>query len=169
MTISVACKAQARRLLPALGLVASNCMLLNGKCIYELRGLHATGSVQENSVEILAGEITLSEQRDSDPNKSLYWVLTGSTLKGHVQSATLSGSSPSRALYQLPLSPPSQPTLAEGEVSDRDGVTNLNGWYEALNANLGSIEVRTDLPDRPSITLPLRVTEAQGWTRPYCS
>jgi hypothetical protein len=72
-------------------------------------------------------------------------------------------------LYELPLSPPSQLTIAEGEVSDRSGVTSLSGWYEALNANLGSIEVRTDLPDRPSITLPLRVIDAQNWTRPYCS
>jgi hypothetical protein len=157
------------RFVPLVALFASNCMLLNGRCIYELRGLHATGSVEENSIEILSGEITLSEQRDSDPNKSLYWRLSGSSLKGHVQSATLRSASPARVLYELPLSPPSQPTLAEGEVSDRDGVTSLNGWYEALNANLGSIEVRTDLPDRPSIALPLRVIDAQNWTRPYCS
>jgi hypothetical protein len=159
----------ARKLVPLVALAASNCMLLSGRCIYEIRSLEALGRIEENGAELLSARITLSERRDSDPEKSIYWLLRGATLEGHVLSATFKDvSDPSRVLLSLPLSPSGQGKISEGAVSDRSG-TNLNGFFEVIAAGRGIIELQTDIQARPTITLPLTVTQRQDWTRPYCS
>jgi hypothetical protein len=151
-----------------LPLLASSCLLLNGRCIYELRSLQASGQVI-SGVDSIAGQVSLFEQRDSDPNKSMYYLVVSPTLKSHVLSASFRDSgNPSQILVSLPLAAPTQEAIAEGELSDRNG-TNLNGYFELIAAGRGLLVLETDLSSASSITIPLTVTQKQDWTRPYCS
>jgi hypothetical protein len=143
-------------------------MLLNGRCIYELRSLQASGKVLMGA-DPVAGEVTLFEQRDSDPDKSMHYLLAGPTIESHALKASFRNTqNPSEVLLDFALDTPAQGVIAEGEVSDRDG-TNLNGYFEMITAGRGIIVVETDLTSSPSITVPLTVSKRQDWTRPYCS
>jgi hypothetical protein len=158
-----------RNLVPLVALFASNCMLLSGRCIYEIRSLQASGRVEENGTELAAGQVSLSERRDSDPEKSMHWLVTGAGVQGHVTSVTFRDSSdPARVLLTLAFSPFQQAQNSEGAVSDNTG-TNLGGFWEVLSADTGVIQLDTDLPSRPTVMIPLTVTQKQNWTRPYCS
>jgi hypothetical protein len=157
-----------RKLLPLVAIFASNCMLLNGRCIYEIRSVQASGRVEENGTELAAGRVSQSERRDSDPEKSMYWLVTGASLKGHVTSATFRDSSdPTRALLTLDLAASDPAKITEGLVSTTTG-TNLGGFFELIGANRAVIQLETNLQTRP-ITIPLTVTQKEDWTRPYCS
>jgi hypothetical protein len=151
-----------------LPLLASSCLLLNGRCIYELRSLQATGQVISGA-DSIGGQVSLFEQRDSDPNKSMYYLLVSPTLKSHVGSASFRDSrNPSQILVNLPLDAPTQDPIAEGELSDRNG-TSLDGYFELITAGRGILVLEMDLSSSSSITIPLTVTQKQDWTRPYCS
>ena len=156
-------------LVAAIVLLASDCMIFGGRCLYEIRGIEADGKINQNGVELAAGHLTLSEQRDLDPNKSLYWLLTGPTLKSHVTSARLTdAANSSQTLLDLPLADASQEKLSEGGADQRAGA-DLNAFWDLLSANRVVFELHTDDPARPTITLPVTVTGKQDWTRPYCS
>ncbi|HUQ99997.1 MAG TPA: hypothetical protein VM166_11125 [Gemmatimonadaceae bacterium] len=117
----------------------------------------------------MSAKINLSEQRESDPSKDLYWAISGPGLKGHITSAELKDAENlSGVLLSLPVGPADRPLISENAVSTRQGL-NLSGLWEVLSANRGVIELRTDLPSRALITIPLTVTDKQNWTRPYCS
>jgi hypothetical protein len=144
-------------------------MLLNGRCIYEIRSLQASGHLFEGDEDIAGGTVTLSERRESDPDKSMYWLITGATLKGHVTSATFRDSTdPTRALVTFDLSSSDPTKISEGAVSTRTGA-NVDGFFELISAGNGVIRLETDLQTQPTISLPLEVTQRQNWTRPYCS
>jgi hypothetical protein len=149
-------------------LLASSCLLLNGRCIYELRSLQASGQAMSGA-DSIAGQVSLFEQRDSDPNKSMYYLLVSPTLKSHVLSASFRDTrNPSQILASLPLDAPTQDPIAEGELSDRNG-TSLDGYFELITAGRGILVLEMDLSSSSSITIPLTVTQKQDWTRPYCS
>ena len=144
-------------------------MLLSGRCIYEIRSLQASGRVDENGTELATAQVSLSERRDSDPEKAMYWHVTGAGVAGHVSSVTFRNSSdPARVLLTLATSPFQQAQNSEGAVSDKSG-TKLGGFWEVLSANTGVIQMETDIPTRPTVTIPMTVTQKQNWTRPYCS
>jgi hypothetical protein len=158
---------QMRRILPVLAVMLSSCDL--GKCIYEVRTLEASGQIIGAASDSIGANVNLSEQRDSDPSKDLYFIISASSLKGHVTSAELKDAAdPTRVLLTLPLAPPDRPVIAESAVSTRADA-NLNGYWEIFSANRGVIELRTDLPGRSLITIPLTVTSKTNWTRPQCS
>ena len=158
-----------RNLFPLAAIFASSCILISGACIYEIRSLEATGLILENGNELAAAQVTQYEQRDSDPEKSTYWLITGATLKGHVTSVTLRDSSdPSRVLLTLDLEPSDRPPISQGAVSTKTGAA-LGGFFEILGTNHGFVRLDTDLPERPIIDIPLTMTRKQNWTRPNCS
>ncbi|MFL5634820.1 MAG: hypothetical protein ACJ78J_12045 [Gemmatimonadaceae bacterium] len=160
---------QLRNVAPVVALLASNCMLLSGRCIYEIRSLQASGRVEENGVELVTAQITQAERRDSDPEKSTYWLVLGASLKSHVTSATLRNSAdPARVMLTLPVFPSNQAQISEGYVSTNTGAA-LGGFWDVLGANTGVIQLETDLAAQPTVTIPLIVTQKQNWTRPYCS
>ena len=43
---------------------------------------------------------------------------------------------------------------------------NLGGVYETVAANLGLLDITTDLASRPRVSVPLTVTHKQDWFRP---
>ena len=159
----------SRRLsLPTVALVLSGCALLNGRCLYEIRGVQGAGQVDEAGAPLASAQVTLSEQRDQDPNKSFYWAITGPSLKGHVQSAVLKDAADSHVMLTLNLADASRPVISENEVSTRSN-TDLNGFFDVLVAGRGRIELQTDQPAHPTIVIPITVTSRTDWTRPYCS
>jgi hypothetical protein len=153
--------------LTGFALLLSGCDI--GRCIYEIRGLQASGQVIGVAADSVSANITLSEHRESDPSKEFYWAISAPAVKGHVTSAELKDAAdPTHVLLSLPLGPPDRPLISENAVSTRQGL-NLSGLWVVLSANRGVIELRTDLPERPVIVIPLTVTEKQNWMRPYCS
>jgi hypothetical protein len=160
-----------RRLLAivAIPLIASNCMILSGRCLYELRGIVANGSVAEAGTQIAAAELNLGEQRDYQPDKTLIWSITGPTLKGHVQKIVLrDNAAGSSVLYDFALSDSGIPSLSSGFVSQTGGAT-INGIFDLLASNRGTVVITTDLPGRTTVTVPLAVARKDDWSRPYCS
>lgn len=160
-----------RRLLAivAIPLIASNCMALSGRCLYEVRGVAADGSVTEGGTEIATAHLDLGEQRDYQPDKTLIWSVTGPILKGHVQRMVLRDiAAGSSILYDFALNDSGIQTLSSGFVSQSGGAT-INGIFDLLASNRGVIVITTDIPARTTVTVPLTVTRKDDWSRPYCS
>lgn len=154
---------------PLFTLAFFSCSLVSGKCSYEVRSLQAAGRIEEGGSELVSAALTLSEQRDLNANKYMYWLLTGPSLKGHVLSAAFKdASNPSLVLINLPLADPSRVALAEGGAEERAGA-NLDGFFELISEGRGMFELQTDLPSRSTITLPVTTTQREDWTRPNCS
>ncbi len=154
---------------PVLALTISGCNLFSGRCTYELRSLEAAGSITESGAELVSAQILLSEERGSLSSSSMYWLLTGESLKGHVPSAALEDASNlSKVLVDMPLAGTDRAEVSQGAADTRAGA-NLAGIHDLLAAGRGVIQIQTDIPSRPTITLPLAPTNAGDWVRPYCS
>ena len=155
--------------LTAMCFAASNCMLLSGRCVYELRGVNTSGSTLITSIDSVHAEVIVDEQRDFEPDKNMSWQITGPSLKGHVTRITLEDNSASpRTLYDFPLAPSSIPMLSNGFVRQSEGA-NLNGFFDLLGANRGFVIIRTDLAAQPIVTIRLLTIFKSDWNRPYCS
>ena len=157
-------------LLPPIALLGlSGCMLLNGKCTYETRYLHASGRIDEGGSEFLSAEVDASEDRGSFSNKFMQWRVTGPPLKGHVRSAAFKDASdPSVVLLDLPIADANRAELSQSGADQQSGA-NLDGFFAIISAGRGIIELETDLTSRPTVTLPLTTTRHQDWVRPNCS
>jgi hypothetical protein len=154
--------------IPLLTLAFSNCTLVSGKCSYEVRSLQAAGRIDDGGSELVSGELGLTEQRDLNPNKYMYWLLTGPPLKGHVLSAAFKdASNPSVVLLNLPIADATRTSLSEGGAEERAGA-NLDGFFELISEGRGVFELQTDQPSRPTITLPVTTTQREDWVRPNC-
>lgn len=159
------------RFLPLALIALSGCAYFD-RCNYEIRSVQASGEANSNGTQLAAAQIVLSEQRGSDPDRSLYWIITGVNVKGHVVSAVFKDSSdPSTVLLSLPLSAPAQASVSEGTKSDKTGA-NLSGFFDLVSAGRGMLEIQTDLyaiDGNNVITVPVTVTQKQDWVRPNCS
>ena len=159
------------RLLPLALIALPGCAYFDS-CNYEIRSVQASGQANSNGFQLAAAQIVLSEQRGSDPDRSLYWIITGVNMKGHVVSAAFKDSSdPSSVLLSLPLSTTAQASVSEGTKSDKTG-TNLSGFFDLVSAGRGILEIQTDfyaIDGNNVITVPVTVTQKQDWTRPNCS
>jgi hypothetical protein len=150
----------------ALPLAASNCMLLSGRCLYEIRSVLVEGRALENNVMIAAAHLIESEQRDYQPDKDFSWQITGETLKGHVTRITLQEGSAIR--YEFPIMDSSRPDLSSGFVRQSEGA-NVNGFWDLLSDRNAAIVITTDVPSRSTVTIPLLDVRSDDWSRPYCS
>jgi len=122
--------------------------------------------VIENGEEIVRAEIVVAESRGSIELKSVNPAIRG-TLKGHVTSIFLVNSANPSARLAIPLDPPSSPVISSASLIQRPGDTSpdLAGAYEMI-ANGAVLQITTDLPSRPSVTMLLTVTQRQDWFRP---
>ena len=160
---------QALIVLALIPLMTSGCLLLSGRCIYELRGVVATGQFIQAVGDTVSAEVNIGEQRDSDPNKTMSWIIRGPAIKGRVQSIKLvDETNPTVALYTFPVSVSEFPALSNGAVSQNEGA-NLNGLFDVLAGSRGIIVITTDIPGRATIQFRLNVTSESDWNRPYCS
>jgi hypothetical protein len=155
-------------LYPLIALALSGCGIGNAKCTFDQRDLEANGAITENGAELVAAQVVLGEQRGSVEETAIYWRLTGTTLKSHVLSAALKDASD---LSQVRLD--LQLTSAATEISvgslHMSAGANLGGFRDFLAAGRGVIEVKTDMPARPTITFPLPATRVGDWITPNCS
>ncbi len=164
--LEVLLKLRSLMALAAAPLIFSNCGLLSGRCLYELRNVVAEGSLVENNVTIAVAHLVESEQRDYQPDKDFSWQITGETLKGHVTKITLQDGASIR--YEFPVEDPSRPALSVGFVRQSEGA-NINGFWDFLSDRKGTVVITTDLPSRSSVTVPLLNVQSSDWNRPYCS
>lgn len=152
-----------------LALALSSCNLVAGKCTYEIRSLDAAGQFNQNGATLAAAQITMSEQRGSLQSQSIYWLVTGDALKGHVTSASFRDSSnPSQVLLDLPLASADRPEISQGATGSNEGV-NLGGFHDLITAGRGIIQMETDNSSQPTIIVQLTPTDIGDWIRPYCS
>jgi hypothetical protein len=152
-------------------LSTSGCLLFSGRCIYELRNVITRGVITENGAETFNAELIVGEQRDHEPDKDFHWQITGATMVGHVQSISfVDKNAKSTVLYELPLFTGQQPAflISSGAVRQSGGA-KLNGFFDILAKGRGLLIVRTDLPGKAVIEVPLPVESYQDWSRPYCS
>src|SRR5207248_189764 len=107
----------------------------------------------------LRAEIVISELRGSLEWKSLDASITG-TLKGHVTSIFLVNPTNPSAQFAIPVDLPSSPAISSAGFMQRPGETSpqLAGLYEMIAANSALLQITTDLPSRPSVTMQLTVT-----------
>ena len=160
---------RSARVVPFASILFASCALFSGRCIYEIRSLQGAGHVDELGSPLVTAEVTVSEQRDSDPQKDIHWLIMSPTLKGHILSAVLKDAAdPSHVLLNLDIADQNRPVISENAVSTQNGAT-LNGFFEMFAAGRGVIELQTDLSSRPTITIPISVVSKSDWTRPYCS
>jgi hypothetical protein len=144
------------------------CSVLNGRCSYELRSYSGEGNGTASGSVAATAQLNLSEQRGSIVRQSLTWLVTGS-LKGHVTSASFKDSSnPSQVLLDLPVLGADRDPILQGTADTREGAL-IAGFHDILVAEHGMIELKTDLPDAPTVVIPITTVNASGWVRPYCS
>jgi hypothetical protein len=77
-----------RKLAPYLVLAAAvgGCRLFDfDSCLYELRSVEVTGTIANSSEEVLFVSISVSEQRDYQPDNNMLWIIRVLPLVGHVK------------------------------------------------------------------------------------
>ena len=150
--------------------IVAACRLIDfDSCLYEVRSVEVTGSLAENGAELLFGSISVSEQRDHQPDKNMLWLIRSAPLLGHVTSATLKDfSDDTKILYTFPINTTSQlDRISSGYVTETSGA-NLNGIFEVMSGDRAVIEVKTDVPGKGTLRInPAKVFD-QDWTRPKC-
>ena len=151
----------------ACALLASGCAILTA-CTYETRFVRAAGQLIENGDTTVGANVHIAADRGSIELKNLDWIIGGS-LKGHVTSIALVDAENSTGVrVPIPVDPASSSFIAAGNTVQRGGETSpsLGGVYEVVGGNRAALEISTDIPTRPTVMLPLRVTEKQDWYRP---
>jgi hypothetical protein len=149
-------------------LFLSGCQLLT-HCTYEERSITASGAVIENGAELASADIIVGALRGSLLWKSLDLTIQGTSLKGHVSSITLVRSDdPAAVQLAIPLDQPSSPLISSGSLIQRSGdiSPDLSGLYEMIAANLGALEITTDILAYAHVSIPLTVTSKRDWFRP---
>lgn len=161
----------------AIPLVLSGCGIITGACNYEARSVSVAGNVIEGGTEVASATANFHAVRHGRlPLLSFYWRFSAPSLEGHVTSVVLVNSvRPVPILLDLPIREPIEPWgyayAYEGTLEQRAGEPTpaLGGIYEVLAARNGVLELTTDLPARPLVSIPLAVTHQENWHRPICS
>ena len=153
----------------AISLSASSCALFSGRCLYESRSVIVAGGAATATSDSLSAVLSVSEQRDYQPDRNFTWQISGPELKNHVQRIVLTETGAVSAVrYDFPLNPSTIPPLSTGFVRESEG-TSLSGMFDLLSSGNAVIRITTDLPDRPVVTIPLTRVQREDWSRPYCS
>ena len=149
-------------------LLVSACRLLDfDSCLYELRGVTVEGTLKDSPTDSLYVYLSVNEQRDYQPNKSMSWRLASATLKGHVTSVTLrDAAAESPGLYLFPFNGFND-NISAGTVSQSEGA-NLNGFFDVLAGGRGVIDVRTESPGKEQVRFIPPIRSQQDWVRPKC-
>ncbi len=155
-------------LLLSLAPALSSCALPDGKCTDQVRTALAMGRIDEAGNELVSGQLTVSELRGTQASKTMSWMISGPTIKGHALSAAFKdASSTSQVLLDLPIASASFPEISEGAVDEKPGMS-LSGFFDIVAAGRAVIELQTDLSSHPMITIPLTSAWKDVWSRPYC-
>lgn len=116
------------------------------------------------------GSVSLSmgEIRDSSP--SVWWLIFSETLRGHLQEArVVPAEDTSGLLFSLSGGSGYGDIIVEGELTPYSGPVSFNQLFFLASHERLAVLLQTDLPDRPSIVLPLQVEQFNDWGRAHCS
>jgi hypothetical protein len=158
----------------SLPLALSGCQSLAG-CKHEDRSVKVSGSVIEGATEVARATATFLDYKGGLNLRDFTWAVTATSLEGHITSFVLVNSAqPVPILLDLPIREPKPPSgygyAYEGTLIQRVGEATpaLGGIFEILASNNAVLEIRTDLPSRPLMRLPLTVTEKHDWSHGIC-
>lgn len=155
-----------RCLLPfAIAATLTGCNALSGRCLYELRNANAEGSVSISGTDSAFALVTVSEQRDYQPDKNLSWQVRGPLLKGHVTAITLRDQS-GTVKYNFDIDAGGSSQLSGGFVRQSEGA-DINGFFDMLSS--GQAKVIIDRDNGTPVTIPLQRITRDDWNRPFCS
>ncbi|MEX2109049.1 MAG: hypothetical protein WD802_00400 [Gemmatimonadaceae bacterium] len=149
----------------AIPLLLSGCNL--GRCDYESRYLTAIGRVTEGIAEVAAATLTVGAVRGGLRWRDVDYRIRV-PLEGRVTSVTLIlPQQPAPLRLDMPVYEQITPFEYAGGLSQRkdEQVPALGGIFEMVAAGGAVLEITTDLPARPLITLPLTITAVQDWYR----
>ena len=151
----------------ALLLILPGCRLLrDGDCDYEQRWVLARGEATEGT-EVLFADVTAGGIRGSMNNTSFRWNVSARGIETNITSIRLVNTSQRiPALVEIPVTPTGLPFAFLGWLIQEAGASTpaLEGIFELVAANQTAIEIATDLPDRPLITILLTVESHNDWT-----
>ena len=149
----------------ALTVALSACGIFSGRCLYELRGATAEGTVLISGSDSAFASVQISEQRDYQPDKDLSWQVRAPALKGKVTAIKLVDQT-GAVRYDLGVDESATPQLSGGFVRQSDGA-NINGFFDLLSSYQAKVVITRD--NGTSITIPLNIVRKYDWNRPYCS
>lgn len=136
-------------------------------CNLEQRYARVTGGITEGTTEVASVVVTISGVRGSNDLRFFTWMIWAPFLEGHVTSVTLVNSTHAVPIIHIPVFTPGQARIITGAFTEHPGESgpSLGGIFETIAANQVAIELTTDFPDQPLITIPLRVEEMMDWFR----
>ena len=119
---------------------------------------------------------TVDFQATRGTSLTIQWQFRAPSLEGHVTSAVLVNSTrPVPILLNLPIREPKEPWGYQyayfGTMEQHWGEPTtplLGGIFEVLAADNGVLELTTDLPAKPLVTIPLAVTQKTDWHEGGC-
>lgn len=151
----------------AILLILPGCRLpRDGDCGYEQRWVLARGEATEGVTELTFADVTAAGVRGSINQTSLRWNVSARGLETHITSIRLVNTTQRiPALVEIPVTPRGLPFAFLGRVTQESGAPTpaLDGIFELVAANQTAIEIATDLPDRPLITISLIVESHNDW------
>ena len=115
--------------------------------------------------------LSLLESRVDYVPRSVSWSISGTALRGHIESARLVATEDTGTLLlSLPGGPGEPDVVIEGESTPYIGPTDFNQLFDRANRGGLTVVLETDIADRRVIALPLlEVVQFNDWGRAHCS
>jgi hypothetical protein len=115
--------------------------------------------------------LSLSESRVDYFPRSVSWYISGTALRGHIESARLVATEDTGTLLlSLPGGAGEPDIVIEGESTPYTGPTDFNQLFDRANRGGLTVVLETDIPDRRVMALPLlEVAQFNDWGRAHCS
>jgi hypothetical protein len=166
----------ASAVLRALGCIAiftlpgCTSLLYDDRCGPEGRDVTSAARIltpQADSIGLVS--LSMGETRQ-EGSRSVWWLIFSETLRGHLQEARVVPSEdPNGLLFSLTGDPGYGDIIMEGELTPYSGPADFNELFLRASHEKLTVLLHTDIPDRPSITLPLQVEQFNDWGRAHCS
>jgi hypothetical protein len=165
-------------LLHALGCIAilslSGCnslLFYDDRCGPEGRDVTTAARIltpQADSIGLVS--LSIGETRREEGSRSVWWLILSEVLRGHLQEARVVPSEDtSGLLLSLSGAPGYGDIIMEGELTPYSGPAEFNELFFRASHERLAVLLQTDLPDRPSIVLPLQIEQFNDWGRAHCS
>jgi hypothetical protein len=122
---------------------------------------------QADSIGLVS--LSMGETRE-ESSRSVWWIIFSEVLRGHLNEARVVPSEDTSVLLlSLSGGPGYGDIIMEGELTPYSGPADFNELFLLASHGRLAVLLQTDLPDRPSIALPLQVEQFNDWGRAHCS
>jgi hypothetical protein len=156
--------------LASLALAGCTSLFYDDRCGVESRQVIGMGVMFTTSGDTLGtAEVTVAESHEDD-GQEVWWMIAGSRLRGHVDTARLVASAaPESILIPLPGVPAEPDIVIDGQLRPYVGPVAFNQLFEWNRTGALSVVLDTDFRESSTITIPLEQVFFQDWDRPHCS